>query len=304
MKLSKWQQQHVNVFHLKRRWKNINSQKFSDCEKRAAINNIIELRMQGETDREWFINNEMDHNSMKGLQPGDVLPVRKSNKIEYPTLTDEQRKRVLEYIPYAVKRANKFKRDNPYTGSLTDDDLEMIAILALCRAISLYDPTKGTKVTTFIHNFVKYALINSIRDYSRLVKLQNGIISNRRKIAEMKESGLSDNEIKDKLNISDWDYALCERSWKDKHASIYYTRDGEEYDETPVMQIASPMPFFSKFSKEANNVIANISDEDFLLLDDYYKGKLLSNTRRERAISLIEEIKQQIADNEAAAKQK
>lgn len=304
MKLSKWQQQHVNVFHLKRRWKNINKQKFSDGEKRATINNIIELRMQKENDREWFINNKMDPNSMKGLQPGDVLPVRKSNKTEYPTLNDEQRRLVIEYIPYAVKRANKFKKDTPYTGSLTSDDLRMIAILALCRAISLYNPNKGTKITTFIHNFVKYALINAIRDHSRLVKLQNGIISNRTKIAKMKESGLSENEIKDKLNISDWDYALCEMSWTDKHYSLDYTGDDEDDDDTPLMAVSSPATFFSKFSKEANDVIVDIPDEDFRLLDDYYKGKLLSDTKRERAISLIEEIKQQIADNEAAAKQK
>lgn len=314
MILNKWYRGKVKNLRLKRPWDVINGISITNCEKITRISILIE-RAQDTINLKQGVNNKKGYKSMQGLQPGDILKEKKSNKQEYPPLTDEQRKRVYnprdpdeeerdKNIKIAESIVSKYLKKHPYSGSLTFEDLVMAVLHKMCQKATEYE-LGAAKFSTYSYGAMWHEVGHVIRDEGRLVKLTNTILDTRDKIWELKKEGWTEEEIKEKLKINDWNYYLCEISWKDRHASLDYTGDGEEDDDdTPVMQIASPMSFVSKFSKEANDVVSSLSDKDFDLLDKYISNDKLSDTQRERASSLMNELRDQIKLNEDKAKQK
>lgn len=316
MILNKWHRGKVKNLRLKRSWDVINGISITNCEKITRISILIERAQDAINLKQW-VNNKKGYKSMQGLQPGDILKEKKSNKKVYPPLTDEQRKRVYnkrepddkerdKNFKLAESIVSKYLEKHPYISHRTDEDLEdlkMAVLHKMCQKATEYE-LGDAKFSTYAYKAMWHEVGHVIRDEGRLVKLTNGILDTRGKIWELKKEGLTEEEIKEKLKISDWKYVLCEMSWQDRHLSLDYTGDGEDDDETPVNQVSSPMSFFSKFSKEANDVVSKLSEKDFDLLDKYISNDKLSDTQRERASSLMKELRDQIKLNEDKAKQK
>lgn len=228
-----------------------------------------------------------------GLQPGDQLPERKDRRKKYPPLTKAQQKLVEEHTWIAGRLAHSAKcLTGGHTGCFTRDDLESVAMFALCVAATRYDPSLGYKFSTFAWNTARGYIQHALRDFSRVVRIPRWIGGVREDVRELLKQGMSYSEVAEELDLEQKQVLMCEESWKEIHSSYDHTPDESrprefvyEIDEIKAM-----------FGVEVIKKLGDLSDSDLELLLLHVEGLLEADHDKDRAESLLDELRASVGD--------
>ena len=223
-----------------------------------------------------------------GLQPGDKLPNKRSRLKSYPKLTKPQQKLVEEHLWVAGRLAYSARSlTGGFTGCYTKEDLESVALFALCVAATRYKPELGWKFSTYAWTTCRGWIQHALRDYSRMVRIPRWLGGIRKEVRELAKKGYSYDEIAEELGLDEHEVAMCEESWQEIHASYDHTPDDArpkeftyQIDEIKVM--IGPHIF---------EQIGDFPDEDIKLLLQHVEGLLESEEEKDKAETLLEKIK-------------
>ncbi len=228
--------------------------------------------------------------SMKkhGLQSGDMLPIRKDRRRKHPPLTKAQQKLVEEHRWIAGRLAHSAKcLTGGHTGCFTRDDLESVALFALCVAASRYDPTLGWKFSTYAWNTARGYIQHALRDFSRMVRVPRWIGGVREEVRTMLKQGYTYEEVSEALDMEHRHVLMCEESWREIHSSYDHTPDESrprefvyEIDEVKTL-IGSDMM----------KQLGDLPDSDIELLLMHVEGLTESDEEKEKAETLLEELR-------------
>ena len=227
----------------------------------------------------------------QGLQPGDKLPAKRSRVKQYPKLTRSQQLLVEEHMWIAGRLAHSARRlTGGFTGCYTKEDLEGVALFALCVASTRYDPSLGWKFSTFAWTTVRGWIQHALRDHSRMVRMPRWIPGIRQEVRDLVTQGLSYTEISDELGLDEQQIAMCEESWQEIHSS---------YDHTP--DDARPREFTYEIDEVKTMIgpdlmkqVGDLPDSDIRLLLLHVEGELETEEERKKAETLLEVIKEKI----------
>lgn len=227
----------------------------------------------------------------QGLQPGDKLPTKRSRVKSYPPLNKYQQALVTEHMWIAGRLAHSARRiTGGYTGCYTKEDLEGVALLALCIASTRYDPKMGWKFSTFAWNTVRGWIQHALRDHSRMVRMPRWIPGIRQEVRDLVTQGLSYAEISDELGLDEQQIAMCEESWQEIHSS---------YDHTP--DEARPREFTYEIDEVKTMIgpdlmkqVGDLPDADIKLLLLHVEGELETDEDKEKAETLLNVIRDKI----------
>ena len=231
--------------------------------------------------------------SNHGLQPGDKLPSRKSRLKKYPPLNKAQQKLVEEHMWIAGRLAHSAKRlTGGFTGCYTKEDLEGVALFALCVASTRYNPDLGWKFSTFAWTTVRGWIQHALRDHSRMVKVPRWIPGVRQEVRDLAQQGLSYTEIADELGLDEHQVAMCEHSWQEIHSSYDHTPDDYrpreftyEIDEVKAL-----------LGSEVFEKVGDMQDADIETLLLHVEGELETQEERDRAESLLDDLRSLISN--------
>ena len=223
-----------------------------------------------------------------GLQPGDILPLTKSRYKKHPPLTKEQQRLVQDHMWIAGRLAHSAKRlTGGFTGCFTKEDLEGVALFALCVASTRYDPSLGWKFSTFAWTTVRGWIQHALRDHSRMVRMPRWIPGIRQEVRDLARQGMTYTEIADELGLDEHQVAMCEESWQEIHSS---------YDHTP--EDSRPKEFIYEIDEVKAMIgddllkqVGDLPDSDIKLLLLHVEGMLESDGEKERAEELLDRIK-------------
>ena len=229
----------------------------------------------------WIMKNQ-------GLKPGDRLPSNRCRLKKYPPLTKEQQKLVEDHRWIAGRLAHRAKSmTGGHTGCYTRDDLESVALLALCVAATRYDPSLGWKFSTFAWGTARGWIQHALRDFSRMVRVPRWIGGTREDVKELLKAGASYEEIEDELGLDGGQILMCEQSWQEIHSSYDYTPDEGrsrefiyEIDEVKTM-----------LGAEVFEKVGDLNDNDIKLMLLHVEGELESEVEKERADELLNKLK-------------
>jgi len=241
----------------------------------TSIKNVKRVRV------EWSM-------SKQGLQPGDKLPKKRSRLKKYPPLNRTQQKLVEEHLWIAGRLAYSAKSlTGGFTGCYTKEDLESVALFALCVAATRYDPALGWKFSTFAWNTARGWIQHALRDYSRMVKIPRWIGGIRNEVRELALKGLNYDEIAEELGLDEHQVAMCEESWQEIHSSYDHTPDDTRpkeftYEIDEVKTMLGPGVF---------EQVGDFSDDDIKLLLMHVEGELECEKEKGRAQALLEELR-------------
>ena len=227
----------------------------------------------------------------QGLQPGDKLPAKRSRVKQYPKLTRSQQLLVEEHMWIAGRLAHSARRlTGGFTGCYTKEDLEGVALFALCVASTRYDPSLGWKFSTFAWTTVRGWIQHALRDHSRMVRMPRWIPGIRQEVRDLVTQGLSYTEISDELGLDEQQIAMCEESWQEIHSS---------YDHTP--DDARPREFTYEIDEVKTMIgpdlmkqVGDLPDSDIRLLLLHVEGELETEEERKKAETLLGVIKEKI----------
>lgn len=227
----------------------------------------------------------------QGLQPGDKLPAKRSRVKQYPKLTKSQQLLVEEHMWIAGRLAHSAKRlTGGFTGCYTKEDLEGVALFALCVASTRYDPSLGWKFSTFAWTTVRGWIQHALRDHSRMVRMPRWIPGIRQEVRDLVTQGLSYNEISDELGLDEQQIAMCEESWQEIHSSYDHTPDDArpreftyEIDEVKAM-----------IGPDLMKQVGDLPDADIKLLLLHVEGELETEEDKEKAETLLNVIRDKI----------
>ena len=223
-----------------------------------------------------------------GLQPGDKLPKKKSRIKKYPPLTKAQQKLVEEHRWVAGRLAHSARTlTGGFTGCYTREDLESVALFALCVAATRYDPSLGWKFSTFAWNTARGWIQHALRDHSRMVKIPRWIGGIRNEVRELAIKGLNYEEIAEELGLDEHQVALCEESWQEIHSSYDHTPDEARpkeftYEIDEVKTMLGPRVF---------EQVGDLSDADIRLLLLHVEDMLETDAEKDRAEELLDNLK-------------
>ena len=229
----------------------------------------------------------------QGLQPGDKLPSHRCRLKKYPPLTKEQQKLVEEHRWIAGRLAHRAKAmTGGHTGCYTRDDLESVALFALCVAATRYDASLGWKFSTFAWGTARGWIQHALRDFSRMVKIPRWIGGTRSDVKELLSGGATYEEIEDELGLDSNQILMCEQSWQEIHSSYDYTPDEGrskefiyEIDEVKTM-----------LGTEVFERVGDLNDQDIKLMLLHVEGELESDEEKERAEQLLNKLKSVVGD--------
>ena len=244
--------------------------------------NLNQLNAKPVRDRKWMPSKK------NGLQPGDKLPARRSRRKKYPPLTKEQQALVVEHKWIAARLAYGAKAlTGGCTGCFTKDDLESVAMLALCVAATRYDPSLGWKFSTYAWNTGRGWIQHSLRDFSRMVRLPRWISGIRQEANELLRDGMSYAEVAFELGLDEKQVLMCEQSWQEIHFSYDYTPEDSQprefvYEVDEVRTLLGP-EIFKK--------VGDLPDSDIELLLMHVEGHLNNQEEKDRAQGLLDQIK-------------
>ena len=224
----------------------------------------------------------------KGLQPGDKLPKKRSRLKKYPPLTKAQQVLVQDHLWVAGRLAHSAKSlTGGYTGSYTRDDLESVALFALCVAATRYNPNLGWKFSTFAWGTARGWIQHALRDHSRMVRVPRWIVGVRQTVRDMLAQGCTYDEIEEELGLNAKQIAMCEESWQDVHTSYDQTNDDQrpreftyEIDEVKTM-----------LGPEVFQQVGDLCDSDIKLLLLHVEGELECDIEKQRAEDLLNKLK-------------
>ena len=231
-------------------------------------------------------------NNPKGLGPGDKLPVKRSRIKKHPQLTKAQQQLVEDHMWIAGRLAHSARRmTGGFTGCCTKEDLESVALFALCVASTRYKPDLGWKFSTFAWTTARGWIQHALRDHSRMVKMPRWIPGVRQEVRDLAMQGMSYTEIADELGLDEHQVAMCEDSWQEIHSS---------YDHTP--EDSRPKEFIYEIDEVRAMIgtdllkqVGDMSDSDIQLLLMHVEGLLETDEEKERAETLLDGIKLKIA---------
>ncbi len=223
-----------------------------------------------------------------GLQPGDTLPLRRSRLKKYPPLNKEQQKLVEEHRWIAGRLAHSARSiTGGYTGCYTKEDLESVALFALCIAATRYDASLGWKFSTFAWNTARGWIQHALRDFSRMVRIPRWIGGIRGDVKEMIASGATYAEVAEEFGLDDKQILMCENSWQEIHSSYDHTSD----DCRPREFIYEVDEVRTVIGTTVLKQVGDLPDSDIELLLMHVEGLLESDEEKNRAESLLEELK-------------
>ena len=229
-----------------------------------------------------------------GLQPGDTLPVKKSRLKKYPPLTKAQQKLVEEHMWIAGRLAHSARQlTGGFTGCYTKDDIEGVALFALCVASTRFDPDLGWKFSTFAWTTVRGWIQHALRDHSRMVRMPRWIPGVRQEVRDLASQGMTYVEIADELGLDEQQVAMCEDSWQEIHSS---------YDHTP--EDSRPKEFIYEIDEVKAMIgvdllkqVGDLPDSDIKLLLMHVEGLLETDAEKTKADNLLERIKTSLETN-------
>ena len=219
-----------------------------------------------------------------GLQPGDKLPKRRNRQRKYPPLTPYQQALVEEHIWIAGRLAHSAKSlTGGFTGCYTREDLESVALLALCVSATRYDPALGWKFSTFAWNTARGWIQHALRDHSRMVRVPRWIAGVRQEVRDMVLRGCTNEEISDELGLDEKQIIMCEESWQDVHSSYDHTPDDcrpreFQYEIDEVKTMIGP---------DILAQVGDLSDSDIKLLLLHVEGEIESEEEKKKAETLL-----------------
>ena len=226
-----------------------------------------------------------------GLQPGDKLPSKRSRVKKYPKLTKAQQLLVEEHIWIAGRLAYSARTlTGGFTGCYTKEDLESVALFALCVAATRYDASLGWKFSTYAWNTCRGWIQHALRDHSRLVRIPRWIGGVREEVKELAKKGLTYAEIAEELDLDLEQVTQCEESWQEIHFSYDYTPEDSRpreftYHIDEVKAMIGPRVF---------EKVGDLADEDIKLLLMHVEGLLETEEEKDRAESLLDKLKQML----------
>ena len=224
----------------------------------------------------------------KGLQPGDKLPKKRSRLKKYPPLSKAQQLLVEDHLWIAGRLAHSARSlTGGFTGCYTREDLESVALFALCVAATRYDPSLGWKFSTFAWNTARGWIQHALRDHSRMVKVPRWIGGVRDEVRALSLKGLTYVEIGEELGLDEFQVAMCEESWREIHSSYDHTPDDARpkeftYEIDEVKTMLGPKVF---------EQVGDFSDADIKLLLMHVEGELECEQEKERAQMLLEDLR-------------
>ena len=226
--------------------------------------------------------------SKMGLQPGDKLPSRKDRRRKYPPLTKEQQALVAEHRWIAGRLAHSARSmTGGHTGCYTKEDLESVAMFALCVAATRYDPSLGWKFSTYAWNTARGWIQHALRDFSRMVRIPRWIGGVRADVKEMLKQGATYEEIEDELGLDHAQVLMCEESWQEIHSSFDYTPDESRprefaYEIDEVKAMLGPRVF---------EMVGDLNDSDIKLLLLHVEGELETQEEKDKADVLLDKLR-------------
>ena len=224
----------------------------------------------------------------KGLQPGDKLPKKSSRIKNYPPLTKAQQILVQEHRWIAGRLAHSARSlTGGFTGCYTREDLESVALFALCVAATRYDPSYGWKFSTFACNTARGWIQHALRDYSRMVRVPRWIGGVRNEVRELSMKGLNYFEIAEELGLDERQVAMCEESWQEIHSSYDHTPDDARpkeftYEIDEVKTMLGPRVF---------ELVGDLNDSDIRLLLLHVEDLTETADEKNRAEELLDRLK-------------
>lgn len=223
-----------------------------------------------------------------GLQPGDKLPKRSKRQKSYPPLTKAQQQLVQDHLWVAGRLAQRAKSlTGGFTGSYTKDDLESVALLALCTAASRFNPSLGWKFSTYAWTTCRGWIQHALRDHSRLVRVPRWIGPVRAECRDLLAQGLTYEEVAEELGLDEKQVLMCEESWKE----IHYSYDHSPEDSRPNEFVYEVDEIKAFFGQEAFKEIGDLSDKDIHLLLMHVEGLTETPQESERAETLLAELR-------------
>ena len=233
------------------------------------------------------------HMKKYGLQPGDTLPSRKSRLKRYPPLTKEQQKLVEEHRWIAGRLAYSARFiTGGHTGCYTKDDLESVALFALCVAATRYDPKLGWKFSTFAWNTARGWIQHALRDFSRMVRIPRWIGGVRADVKAMLDQGNTYEEIVDELGLDFHQVLMCEQSWQEIHSSYDHTPD----ESRPKEFIYEVNEVRAMLGAKVFEQVGDLTDAEIELMLLHVEGELETDEEKEQAELLMENLKRIVGD--------
>lgn len=214
---------------------------------------------------------------------------------KYPPLTKHQKELVAEHKWIAGRLAYSAKcLTGGHTGMFTKEDLESVAIWALCVAATRYTPDRGVKFSTYAWSTARGYIQHALRDHSRMVRLPRWINDYRHKVREMLEGGMEYSAVAEELGIDEEKTILCELSWAEMHASYDHMPEGwrereftYEIDEAKMMMMQNP---------EVLEAIQGMPEKELTLLLAYVDDQPLADVERAKAESSLEHLRSLVYD--------
>lgn len=228
----------------------------------------------------------------KGLQPGDWLPKRKSRVKQYPKLTKEQQLLVEGHLWIAGRLAHSAKSlTGGATGCFTREDIESVALMALCVAATRFDPALGWKFSTYAWNTARGWIQHALRDHSRMVRVPRWIAGIRQEVRDMVARGCDFDEISEELGLDESQILMCENSWQDVHYSYDHTAEDSPRREF-VYEIDE---IKSHLGSDIMKKVGDLDDKDIKNLLLHVEGELESEEEKEEAERIISEIRKAVS---------
>lgn len=225
----------------------------------------------------------------EGLKPGDKLPQRRSRLKKYPKLTKEQQLLVEEHLWVAGRLAYSAKAlTGGFTGCFTREDLEGVALFALCVAASRYKPELGWKFSTYAWTTCRGWIQHALRDHSRIVRVPRWIGGIRNEVRELTKKGLTYEEIAEELDLDLNQVAECEESWQE----IHYSYDHTPEDSRPREFVYHIDEVKAMIGAEGFKRAGELSDNDIKLLLMHMDGVLESEEEKAKAEAMLEALRE------------
>ena len=227
----------------------------------------------------------------KGLQPGDKLPKKRSRLKKYPPLTRAQQALVQDHLWVAGRLAHSAKSlTGGYTGCYTRDDLESVALFALCVAATRYNPGLGWKFSTFAWGTARGWIQHALRDHSRMVRVPRWIPDVRNDVRKLVTDGCTYSEVAEKLGLDEKQVIMCEESWQAIHESYDHTLD----DYRPKEFIYEIDEIRTHLGVDLLKQIGDLTDKQIQTLLLHVEGELESDEEKAEAEELLSVIKKAI----------
>ena len=206
----------------------------------------------------------------------------------HPTLTRDQQRLVVEHQWIASRLAYGAQSlTGGQTGCLTREDLESVALFALCVAASRYKPETGIKYSTYAWGTARGYIQHALRDQSRMVRTPRWVANYKKRVSELGAEGRSPVEIAEILDITLEKVIQCELSAYNYHVS--YDSSPEDWVSPEfVYHIEEHKAALSSF--ELTHLLRNLTDAELKMLTRYIDGEVVSEEEYEWAADKFYEL--------------